>query len=310
MAILVLLAVFTEGAAGDSGPMFAIVYAAYLGLMAWQWGTVRGQDRPEFMVVTGRYEALVLASLVAVLGSAVLPVDVRLLVGAGVAASWSIAVGLAGRATVGLRPGLMPTDSLVERFGLFTIIVLGEVIFGVVDGLSSTEHDATTIGTGLVALVVGFGLWWIYFDVVGRRLPRTDGRSIANWLLSHLPITLSIAASGAGLTSLIEHAHDPATPEATAWLMSGSVALDLLALTVIERSLADATRLGSVYRPLAWALGVAAGAALVVGWARPAPWLVAALLVAILSVLWFFAVFRFLRADAWGEASTGSVAAE
>jgi hypothetical protein len=40
-----------------------------------------------------------------------------------------------------------------------------------------------------------------------------------------------------------------------------------------------------------------AAAALVVGWLRPAPWL----LVAILSAVWSFAVNRFLRADAWGH---------
>ncbi len=89
----------------------------------------------------------------------------------------------------------------------------------------------------MLALGIGFGFWWIYFDVVGRRLPRQDGRSLANWLLSHLPITLSIAAAGAGMTSLIVHAHDASTPESTAWLVSGSVALGLLALIVIERAL-------------------------------------------------------------------------
>jgi hypothetical protein len=44
-----------------------------------------------------------------------------------------------------------------------------------------------------------------------------------------------------------------------------------------------------------------AAAALIVGGIRPAPWLLALLLVAILSTLWFFAVSRFIRADAWGE---------
>jgi low temperature requirement protein LtrA len=37
------------------------------------------------------------------------------------------------------------------------------------------------------------------------------------------------------------------------------------------------------------------------GWLRPAPWLFALLLVAILSLLWFFAVSRFLGAGAWGD---------
>ena len=45
----------------------------------------------------------------------------------------------------------------------------------------------------------------------------------------------------------------------------------------------------------------AAVTALAVGWARPAPWLLALLLVVILSVLWVFAVSRFLQADAWGS---------
>jgi len=194
-----------------------------------------------------------------------------------------------------------PTESLVERFGLFTIIVLGEVVFGVVDGLSSVERNVKMITTGMITLWIGLGLWWIYFDLVGRRLPRNAGRAMANWLLSHLPITLSTAAAGAAMVSLIEHAHDARTPASTAWLLAGAVALGLLALAVTERTLVDAQRLVVVYRPLSLAMGAGAAAALVVGWARPAPWLLALLLVAILSVLWFFAVSRFLRADAWGE---------
>ena len=52
--------------------------------------------------------------------------------------------------------------------------------------------------------------------------------------------------------------------------------------------------LESVYRPLGLALAVGAAAALVVGWVRPAPWLLALLLLGILTVLWCFAVSRFL----------------
>jgi hypothetical protein len=48
-------------------------------------------------------------------------------------------------------------------------------------------------------------------------------------------------------------------------------------------------------------LVVGAVAALGIGWLRPAPWLLALLLVADLSVLWAFAVLRFLSADAWGD---------
>ena len=206
----------------------------------------------------------------------------------------------ARRSRAGL--GLTPTDSLVERFGLFTIIVLGEVVFGVVDGLSVAERDAMTITTGMIALVIGFGFWWIYFDLVGRRLPRASRGALANWMLSHLPITLSITAAGAG-----DGQPDRACPRcdarrrARAGCWPAPSPSGLLALILTERALADAERLPWCLPPPSPGAGRRRGRGPVVGWLRPAPWLLALLLVAILSALWFFAVSRFLRADAWGE---------
>ena len=197
--------------------------------------------------------------------------------------------------------GLTPTDSLVERFGLFIIIVLGEVVIGVVDGLSVAERDVRTIVTGMLALSMGFGFWWIYFDLVGSRLPRANRITLANWVMSHLPIALAITAAGAGMVSLIGHAHDATTPAGTSWLLAGAVATGLLALVLTEQALANAARLSVVFHPLRLALAGGALAALVVGWMRPAPWLLAVLLVAILSAVWLFAVSRFLRADAWEQ---------
>ena len=103
------------------------------------------------------------------------------------------------------------------------------------------------------------------------------------------------------MVSLIGHAHDTSAPAGTSWLLAGAVATGLLALVLIERALADAERLSPVFHPLRLALSGGAAAALLAGWLRPAPWLLALLLVAILSGVWFFAVSRFVCADAWGE---------
>jgi low temperature requirement protein LtrA len=303
MGILALLAVFTASAADTSGQAFALVYATFQVVQTWLWGTVWRQDRhgrPEFVAVTRAYAAGMAISVAVILASAFLPATPRLVVWAGFAIAWIVGIIMVARgARVGL--GMTPTDSLVERFGLFTIIVLGEVVFGVVDGLSSAERDGLTVTTGMLALWMGFGFWWIYFDLVGRRLPRGDGGALSTWLLSHLPITGSIAAAGAGMVSLIGHAHDARTPAGTGWLLGGAVATGLLALVLTERALVDAERLFSVFRPLGLAMTAGAAAALIVGGIRPAPWLLALLLVAILSTLWFFAVSRFIGADAWGE---------
>ena len=165
--------------------------------------------------------------------SALLAVTPRLLVWAGLGVGWILGITLAARRSrAGL--GLTPTGSLVERFGLFTIIVLGEVVIGVVDGLSVAERDATTIVTGMLALWLGFGLWWIYFDLVGGRLPTANRVALANWVLSHLPIALAITAAGAGMVSQIGHAHDPRTPAGTSWLLAGAVATGLVALVGTE----------------------------------------------------------------------------
>jgi low temperature requirement protein LtrA len=303
MGILVLLAVFTADAASDSGRAFALVYATFLAFSTWQWYTVRRQDRadhPEFLALTARYVTSMAVAVAVVFASAFLGAEPRLVVWAALAVAFVLGMALVGRSEVAMAQGLLPTESLVERFGLFTIIVLGEVVFGVVDGLSTPERDGITITTGMIALVIGFGFWWLYFDLVGRRLPRSGRGGVANWLLSHLPITLSITAAGAAMVSLIGHAGDARTPESTSWLLAGAVALGLLALIPTTRALVDAERLAVVYRPVSAAMVGGAGAALVVGWVRPVPWLLALLLVAILSVLWFFAVNRFLRADAWG----------
>jgi low temperature requirement protein LtrA len=302
MGILVLLAVFTADAADGSGWGFAVVYATYQVLQTWLWYSVWRQDRrddSEYQALAGRYVAGIGVSAAVILASAFLPATPRLIVWAGLAVAWIVGIVLAARSSrVGL--GLAPTDSLVERFGLFTIIVLGEVVLGVVAGLSGVEPDVKTILTGMLALWMGFGLWWIYFDLVGRRLPRADGGAVSSWVLSHLPVTGSITAAGAGMVSLIGHAHDATAPAATSWLLAGAVATGLVALVLTERALVDAERLFLVFHPLGLALTAGAAAALLVGWLRPAPWLLALLLVAVLSTLWFFAVSRFLRADAWG----------
>ncbi len=304
MCILVLLAVFTGDAANGGGMAFSVVYAAFLIFTAWLWLTVRNRDRQDYaelLDLTGRYVIAMVVSAAVILVGGFLGTEPRLALWALFAIGWIGGLWLLGRLGSGLSAGLAATDSLVERFGSFTIIVLGEVIIGVVAGLVAAHRDALTIAVGILALIVGFGFWWIYFDLVGGRLPRNTAGALTNWALSHFPIALSIAASGAAMVSLVGHAHDANAPAATAWLLGSAVALGLLALIVVEQSLVDAERLATVYRPISLVLAIGAVAALIVGWIDPAPWLLALLLVVVLSVLWTFAVLRFLSADAWGD---------
>ena len=298
IGLLALLAVFTANAATDDGPQFAIVYAVFLGVSTWLWQSVRGQDTPDFQGITRRYVLAMLGATTAIFVSAFLQPELRLAVW-GLTSLLFIGFFAALGFTREFGRGVVPTHAMAERFGLFTIIVLGEVIFGVVDGLSHTDRDALTIATGMIALGIGLGFWWVYFDIIGNRVPRHTSRSLVGWILLHLPITLSIAAAGAGMVGLVEHAHDAQTPADTAWLISGAVALAMLSTIAAAWALELFDRLEYVFRRLAVAITVAAAVSLFVGYLAPAPWILGAILGVILTVTWLLAVRWYIQADAW-----------
>ena len=307
IALLASLAVFIGDASTSTGQAFTLAYGAYLGVITLLWHGGRNQDRsdrPESVEPLGGYVMALAISTAVLLAAALLPNELRFVVWTVFAGGWVGGIWLAGRSPTGLARVIHPTEALVERFSLLVIIVLGEVFFGVVSGLVAVPRDPLTVGTGLVALALGFAFGWIYFDLVGGRLPRRDGPALARWMLGHLPMTLAITVTGAAGVSLIEHAHDASVPAGTAWALSGSVAIALFALVFVKDTLEDAARLPAVYGPVGIASICGAAAALAVAWLRPAPWVFAALLVGILAGLWLFTVGRFMTAE--GAVGSGS----
>jgi low temperature requirement protein LtrA len=78
-------------------------------------------------------------------------------------------------------------------------------VTGVVNDLADRPIDALTLAVALIAVVVGFGAWWTYFDFAGHRTPRHTPTATAQWMLTHLPLTASVAAMGAAMVTLVEH---------------------------------------------------------------------------------------------------------
>jgi low temperature requirement protein LtrA len=75
------------------------------------------------------------------------------------------------------------THALIERFGAFVIIVLGETVTGVVAGLAHNPTRPINLGVGTPAILVGFGSWWTYFDFAGHRRPRETRAASLFWML-------------------------------------------------------------------------------------------------------------------------------
>lgn len=304
MLLLAMLAVFIDGAGGSDGVLFGIVYMSFLAVLSWLWYTVRLQDEEQYMATTTRYLAGMIISIVVVGASLLLPDGPRMISWAGLIVMWLVGSFLLARMT-GMQSGIRVTDSLVERYGLFVIIVLGEVVVGVVGGLADSARDVESIATGLLGLMIGFAYWWTYFDFAGRRLPRNEPLTRNRWLVAHLPVTMSIAAAGAAMVSLVEEAGDGATARATAWLLSGSVALALVGMVFQVRTLIDYEEVPELLRPVSRAMLVTASIALLLGLFAPVPWLFAVLLLAALTALWIYAVARWMEVGAADKTAPG-----
>ncbi|MFN0180103.1 MAG: low temperature requirement protein A [Gemmatimonadales bacterium] len=98
---------------------------------------------------------------------------------------------------------------IAERYGLFTIIVLGESVLAasraiqvVIDAGALTGEMIAICGGGLLIV---FALWWLYFDEPGHASLTSFWRAFA-WGYGHYLVFAAAAAVGAGLAVVIDRA--------------------------------------------------------------------------------------------------------
>jgi low temperature requirement protein LtrA len=90
---------------------------------------------------------------------------------------------------------------ITERYGLFTLMVLGESILAATVALEESFSNGITAGMmviGSAVLVSAFAVWWLYFDFVDGRALMMNNRAAFGWGYGHLLVFASIGAMGAG----------------------------------------------------------------------------------------------------------------
>src|SRR5262245_46485779 len=162
----------------------------------------------------------------------------------GVGAPWAyvlwgvaLAIELAApiRAWRALPDAPVDRRHLPERFGLLTLIVLGESVLAVVLAVSKVSWDAGSAAAAALGFVVAAALWWIYFDFLD------EGALSARGIFGGLTYTYmnyfvvaGLAALGAGVKLAIlasggDHGYDD-----TSWVLSAGLAMTMFGLGVIQ----------------------------------------------------------------------------
>jgi low temperature requirement protein LtrA len=118
---------------------------------------------------------------------------------------------------------------LPERFGLLTLIVLGESVLAVVLGVSEVSWDARSAAAAAAGFLVAASLWWIYFDFLD------EGALTARGIFGGLTYTymnyfvvVGLTALGAGVKLAVLGV------DGTSWVLCAGLALAMVGLGVIQ----------------------------------------------------------------------------
>lgn len=267
MLTVAVMAVFAADIPGQGSGGFAIALAADNLLLAIIWFRT-GLHDPSHRLASNPYSSAYLLSAVLFAASASVEEPARYWM-------WGLAlmIEIAGQ-VIALNRWRPPesqkgdavvaaTPSLIERLGLFVIIVLGEVIVGAINGMADLEPlkvDGVVIG--LFGVLVAIGLWWIYFDLVSHHAPVS--RLTQLWLGLHFPLVVAIAAGGAGVLNTVEHTSDP-LPDAVRWLLVGSLATAVVSVAALARTLEMRITQPELYRMAERTMLVSAAVMVAVG---------------------------------------------
>ena len=241
MLTVAAMAVFAHNAIGDGSVGFALSYAAFHLILTWLWwrtGVYDSNHRP----LSQPYSLTFLITSTLFILSIFMPTSWRFLLWVlALLVDLALLVLLLNNRNVAIQAQInrivLVSPSVVERFGLFTIIVLGEVIVGVVSGLAEHPHLSWLVGgSAFLGMIIAIGLWWIYFDFVSGRPPLSRTNKTLGWIYLHLPVTMGIAAVGASILNVLEHAGEP-LPIEVRWLLVGAVAVALISIALILKSL-------------------------------------------------------------------------
>jgi low temperature requirement protein LtrA len=228
-----------------------------IGLYAWAW-----RNATEARPMSARYATGFSVGALIWLSSLLAPEPLRY-------GLWALALlvemgtPVLGYSTVRSVPGHV--SHMPERFGLFTLIVLGESIVVLTSGVVDTSWRPVSALTAVSGFTVAACLWWLYFDHVDEEaIGQSFTSGVAGvvrshvWGYGHLAVWAGIATASVGIEFAISEASEHELAAAIRWSMCGGISLYLLAISAIQLATPTSLRTDVVALRLGVAILVAA----------------------------------------------------
>jgi len=134
-----------------------------------------------------------------------------------------------------------PPDAahLPERFGLFTLILLGESVVAVMRGMESQEGwPPGAAVAAFLGMGIAFVIWWWYFDGAAGASEqpvrtRREAFRFHIWTYAHFPLALGIVVAGVGVQLIVTAAARAELAADETMLLATATGLVMAAVTVI-----------------------------------------------------------------------------
>lgn len=264
--VAVMAANATDALDSESSAGFAAAYAVVRLMLVGQYW--RARSISEARTLATRHAAGHGVAALMWLASAMVPVPMRFWL-------WALAIVIdIGTPWLALRHNVdAPPDPahLPERFGLFTIILLGESVVAVMQGMESqSDWTPAAAASALLAMGTLFVVWWWYFDGVSgasERHVRTTREAVRLhlWSYAHFPLSLGIIVTGVGIRHLVTLASRATMAPGELLLLMTGLALVMVSMIIIGATADERRREGRRLWPAPLAIAAATVALGVVG---------------------------------------------
>lgn len=229
MLAIIFLAANIHNAFGEGAVGFALAYVTFRSIVLTLYArAVRHVDAAWANLKL--YLASYIPSTILWLISTVTPAPLRYVL-------WAVAIAiellmpiLGSRMLAGtpVHPSHLP-----ERFGLLTLIVLGEEIVSVATATADTNWNLVPTVAAIGGFAIAACLWWLYFNFLETSVIIRGIGSVHVYNYGHLPIIMGLTLVAVGIEHTIQEASLSTLTVATSWALCGGLALYMLSITAI-----------------------------------------------------------------------------